>query len=268
MVCVAWVVRPPRPLGPPSPRACVDAWLSHAAPGSLDLHRRCSSEWALAHTSDADADSDSAGASRSGGLAHAFSRGRARSLGLPLWPPLSGPHLEGNMEGGHYEGHPSDGGLGSRGGHEWKTHIWQTQPCQGRDIGLLERGGGRGGGVQPDPPSSYSPPMTPAEGGPQILKLKSSWHRRRRSKIFAVSLKHYKRRREGGKGSKGRGVGGGQGRYPPPRTVYGRSNTSLPGPQPATIRSCRMLFCVLTHAMLWLSQATGWPCHICRIISQ
>ena len=39
-------------------------------------------------------------------------------------------------------------------------------------------------------------PMVPAEGGPKILKLKSSWHR---SKILAVSLQHWKGR-GGGRG--------------------------------------------------------------------
>ena len=53
------------------------------------------------------------------------------------------------------------------------------------------------------PPSSQGPPMAPAEGGPKILKCKSSWHRRRRSKTLAVSLKHWKRRRGGGPGGGG-----------------------------------------------------------------
>ena len=35
---------------------------------------------------------------------------------------------------------------------------------------------------------SQGPPMVPAEGGPKIFQLKSSWGRRRRSKISAVSL--------------------------------------------------------------------------------
>ena len=39
--------------------------------------------------------------------------------------------------------------------------------------------------------------MVPAEGGPKVLKPKSSWHRRRGSKILAVSLKHWKGRRRG-----------------------------------------------------------------------
>ena len=63
-------------------------------------------------------------------------------------------------------------------------------------------GGERGGG------SFLGPAMVPAEGGPNILKLKSSWHRSRRSKILAVSLKHWKGR-------------GGPGRPPPPPSSYG-----------------------------------------------
>ena len=75
-------------------------------------------------------------------------------------------------------------------------------------------GGGRGGWL--GPPSSQGPPMVPAEGEPKVLKLKPSWRRRRRSKILAVSPKHWKGRR---------GVQGGV--HPPPPTRYGRSNTSL-----------------------------------------
>ena len=58
--------------------------------------------------------------------------------------------------------------------------------------------GGGGGGVKCDPSSSEGPPMVPTEGGPKILKLNSSWHRRGRSKISAVSLKHWKGRTGGG----------------------------------------------------------------------
>ena len=59
-----------------------------------------------------------------------------------------------------------------------------------------ERGGGfgGGGGVGRTPPSSYGPPRVPAEGGPKILKLKSSG---RRSKIW---LKHWNGRTGGGGG--------------------------------------------------------------------
>ena len=59
------------------------------------------------------------------------------------------------------------------------------------------------------PPLLPGSPMVPAEGGPNILKRKSSWHRRHRSENSAVSLKHWKGRR----------------RAPP--AVCGRSNTSL-----------------------------------------
>ena len=54
--------------------------------------------------------------------------------------------------------------------------------------------GGRGFGW--DPPSSQGPPVVPAEGGPKLLRLQSSWHRRRRRKILAVSLTHWKGRGE------------------------------------------------------------------------
>ena len=71
--------------------------------------------------------------------------------------------------------------------------------------GSIRRGGGRGGGSlkrgggcgrTPPPPSV--PLWSPPKGGRKILKLQSSWHRRRRSKILAVSLKHWKGRRGGG----------------------------------------------------------------------
>ena len=70
---------------------------------------------------------------------------------------------------------------------------------------MLEGGGEGGsgggeGGLAGTPPSSQGPRMVPAEGRPKILKRKSSWHRRRRSKIVPVSLKHWKRRRGGGSG--------------------------------------------------------------------
>ena len=73
-----------------------------------------------------------------------------------------------------------------------------------------------GGGVGWDP---LRYPYGPCRRRAKNVKLKSSWHRRRRSKILAVSLKH-------GKGRRGGGVQGGGG-YPPLPTVYGRPNTSL-----------------------------------------
>ena len=88
-------------------------------------------------------------------------------------------------------------------------------PPPPRDV--LEGGGGGGGWLGPS--SSLGPPMVPAEGRPKIFKLKSSWGRRRRSKILALRLQHWK----------GRGGGGGSREgTPPPPTVYVRSNTSLP----------------------------------------
>ena len=63
--------------------------------------------------------------------------------------------------------------------------------------------------------------MVPAEGGPKILKLKSSWQRRRQSKHFGCQPQTLE-----GEGGGGGGVVQGGGTRPPP-TVYGRSNTSL-----------------------------------------
>ena len=93
---------------------------------------------------------------------------------------------------------------------------WLPRP---RDV--LEGGGG-GRGVWLGPPSSQGPPMVPAEGRSKFSTLKSSWHRRCRSKILVVNLKHWKGRRGGG--------GGSRGEVPPRPPVYGRSNTSLPLP--------------------------------------
>ena len=55
----------------------------------------------------------------------------------------------------------------------------------------------------PGTPLLPGSPYGPAEGGRKILKRKSSWHRRRQSKILAVSLKHWKGRKGGG-GGRGR----------------------------------------------------------------
>ena len=54
------------------------------------------------------------------------------------------------------------------------------------------------------PPPPRVPLWSPPKVGQKVLKLKSSWHQRRQSKIFAVSLKHWK----------GRGGVQGEGGYP------------------------------------------------------
>ena len=69
-----------------------------------------------------------------------------------------------------------------------------------------------GGGL--GPPSSQGYPMVLAEGGPNILKLQSSWHRRRRSKIFGSQPQTLEGAEVGG-GSRG-GFQGGGGGVPPP----------------------------------------------------
>ena len=66
--------------------------------------------------------------------------------------------------------------------------------------GCSRRGGLKGGGGGwLGPASSLGPPMVPAEGGLKTLKLKSSWHRRRRSTIW-LSASNI------GRGGGGRGV--------------------------------------------------------------
>ena len=72
-------------------------------------------------------------------------------------------------------------------GHAQPSHP-PSPPPPPRDV--LEVGGGGLGH-----PSSLGPPMVPASGRPKIFQLQSSWRRRRRSKILAVSLKHWKGRR-------------------------------------------------------------------------
>ena len=78
---------------------------------------------------------------------------------------------------------------------------------------MYQKGGGgseeRGEGVWLGPPLLPGSPYGPHR---RLLKPKSSWHRRRRSKFLAVSLKHWK----------GRG-GGGLGGLPALPAVYGRS---------------------------------------------
>ena len=97
--------------------------------------------------------------------------------------------------------------------------------------------------------------MVPAEGKRKILKLKSSWHR---SKILAVSLKHWKGRRGGG----GLRVGGGgsRGGTSPPPTVYRHSNTSLPVEHDA--HTCRRVWgnavaCGGLQWYVWYSDSQG-----------
>ena len=71
------------------------------------------------------------------------------------------------------------------------------QGCsRGGGRGALKGGGGQGVWRGPPPPPRV-PLWSPPEGGPKFLKRKSSWPRRRRSKILAVSLKHRKGRRGG-----------------------------------------------------------------------
>ena len=120
------------------------------------------------------------------------------------------------------EGKRTVGGGGGQGWHkpaaavpDHVRGIVEPHPCRQSGRGRrsrtlctvresVEREGGRqgcirrGGGVGWDPPSSQGKPMVPAEGGPKILKLQCSWHR---SKILAVSLKHWKGRSGGGGGA-------------------------------------------------------------------
>ena len=113
-------------------------------------------------------------------------------------------------------GTPFPGTNGDKPGRSWgaggtglgcSPHDPRTTPpppglySKGGEGGL--KGFGGGGGLAGTPPPPRVPLWSPAEGGPKFLKLKSSWHRRRRSKNLAVSLKHYKRRRGGGGGSRG-----------------------------------------------------------------
>ena len=76
------------------------------------------------------------------------------------------------------------------GGRQWRRHGKRDEGRgrggRGEGQGCIRRGGGGGsegggeGGSGWEPPSSFGPPMVPAEGGPKSLKRleASSWHRR------------------------------------------------------------------------------------------
>ena len=59
--------------------------------------------------------------------------------------------------------------------------VWPGDVLGGGEGGSEEGGGGGGVWGWLGPPSSQGPPMVPAE---KFVKLKSAWHRRRRSKIL------------------------------------------------------------------------------------
>ena len=81
---------------------------------------------------------------------------------------------------------------------------------------MYERGGSEGGVWLGPPPPPRVPLWAPAEGAAKDLKRKSAWHRRRRSKMLAVGLKHWKGEREGGAPA-------------PPPAAHSSSNASLWG---------------------------------------
>ena len=70
-----------------------------------------------------------------------------------------------------------------------RTGMYQKSGRRGGGEGGSEGEGGRGVWLGP-PPSSQGPRMVPAAGGANILKRKSSWHRKRRSKILLPSARH------------------------------------------------------------------------------
>ena len=86
---------------------------------------------------------------------------------------------------------------------------WAHPLCplgQSRSAPSRRGGGSEKGGLAGTPPPPRVPRMVPAEGGPKSFQVKSSWHQRRRSKILAASLKHWKGRR-GGESRQGGGGG-------------------------------------------------------------
>ena len=92
----------------------------------------------------------------------------------------------------------------------WVLNLEVLDMQQTAQLGTRDVLEGGGEGVWLGQPSSLGPPLppvVPTEGGPKFFKLKSSWRRRRRSKILAVNLKHWKGRR-GGREKGGPGGGG------------------------------------------------------------
>ena len=67
--------------------------------------------------------------------------------------------------------------------------LCPPSPPPPRDVSEGGRGlkGGAEGGVGWDPPPPRVPLWSPPKAGRKILKLQSSWHRRSRSKLVAVS---------------------------------------------------------------------------------
>ena len=96
---------------------------------------------------------------------------------------------------------PSLSETGARGGGGGGSSCPLRKPL--RWAGFQLGGGGEGGFGWPPPPPMV-PLWSPPKAGQKNLKLTSSWHRRRRSKMLAFSIKHWKGRR-GGRGLQGGG---------------------------------------------------------------
>ena len=130
---------------------------------------------------------------------------------------------------------------------DWR-YLW----CRGQGCIRRAEGGGseRGGGGWLRPPSYQGPPMVPAEGGLKNFKLKSPWGR---SKILAVSLNHWKRRKGWGRGSRGG--------YRPSSYIVRRCRY-IPACGAGSTRTCKGL-CNLSR----LRPGTG-PSIICGLIER
>ena len=101
------------------------------------------------------------------------------------------------------------GGGGLKEGVSHKALVVGSVIIGGRLGGCLKGGGG---GVGWDPPPPMVPLMVPAEGGPKIGKLKSSWRPRAEAKFWLSASAS----NSGGEGGGGLGGGKGvQGGYPP-----------------------------------------------------